>query len=49
MKRAHRKSHFLLWLILAPIMFATIALAVLHRPAAPMNDALPDALIEEAG
>ena len=48
MKRAHRKSHLLLWLILGPVMFATIVLAVLNRPAAPVNDALPEALIEEA-
>jgi len=47
MKRAHRKSHLMLWLILGPVMFATIILAVLNRPAAPVNDALPDALIEE--
>ncbi|MEL7032931.1 MAG: hypothetical protein AAGL97_13885 [Pseudomonadota bacterium] len=48
MKRTHRKSHILLWLILGPVMFATIALAVLNRPAAPVNDALPGPLIEEA-
>jgi hypothetical protein len=29
-------------------MFATIILAILNRPAPPINDALPDALIEEA-
>lgn len=48
MKRVHRKSHLLLWLILGPVIFATIILAVLNRPPAPVNDALPDALIEEA-
>ena len=48
MKRAHRRSHILLWLILGPVMFATIVLAVLNRPAAPVNDALPDALTAEA-
>ncbi|MEM7329001.1 MAG: hypothetical protein AAF437_09695 [Pseudomonadota bacterium] len=47
MKRAHRKSHLLLWLLLGPLMFAIIALAVLNRPAAPINDALPDTLIED--
>jgi len=47
MKRAHRKTHLLLWIILGPVIFAIIALAVLQRPAAPMNDALPDTLIQE--
>ncbi|MEO1554219.1 MAG: hypothetical protein AAFR82_09790 [Pseudomonadota bacterium] len=47
MKRAHRKSHLLLWIILGPVMFATIVLAVLNRPAAPMNEKLSDPLIEE--
>lgn len=48
MKRAHRKIHFLLWLILGPVIIATLLLAVLYRPAAPVNDALPAALVGEA-
>ena len=47
MKRAHRKSHFFVWVILGPVIFAIILLAVLHRPAEPVNEALPDALSEE--
>ena len=48
MKRAHRKTHILLWLIIAAVMVATLFFAVQHRPDAPVNDALPDILIEEA-
>jgi len=48
MKRAHRKSHFIIWVVLTPIILSMIALAVLNRPDAPVNDSLPDALIEEA-
>jgi len=47
MKRAHRKTHLLLWVILGPVIFAIIALAVLQRPTAPVNEALPDVLIQE--
>lgn len=49
MKRAHRKSHFLIWAVLAPVIFCITLLAVMHRPAEPVNDALPNALTEEAG
>ena len=48
MKRAHRKTHLLLWALLGPAMGALIVLAVMHRPAEPGNDALPDALTQEA-
>ena len=48
MKRAHRKTHLILWLILGPAIFAIITLAVLQRPATPVNDTLPGPLIEEA-
>ena len=48
MKRAHRKIHLAAWVILGPVMLAILALAVLNRPGAPVNDALPDALIEDA-
>lgn len=48
MKRAHRKTHLLIWILLAPIMVAALLLAVMHRPADPVNEALPDLLIEEA-
>lgn len=48
MKRAHRRAHFALWAILGPVILWILVLAVLNRPAAPMNDLLPDTLIEEA-
>jgi hypothetical protein len=48
MKRAHRKTHLLLWLILAPAMIAVLFFAVTHRPDAPVNETLPDILLEEA-
>lgn len=48
MKRAHRRSHLLIWLILGPVILALLALAVMVRPDAPVNDALPASLIEEA-
>lgn len=47
MKRAHRKIHLILWIILGPVMIATLLLAVLHRPSDPVNDRLPDVLLEE--
>ncbi len=48
MKRAHRKTHLLLWIILGPVIVCTLLLSVLHRPAEPINEALPDTLLEEA-
>ncbi|MEM1150993.1 MAG: hypothetical protein AAGI03_10590 [Pseudomonadota bacterium] len=49
MKRAHRKWHLALWLLIAPVVFVVLALAVLDRPVEPSNTALPDPLIREAG
>lgn len=48
MKRAHRKMHLAVWIIIGPAVMAILVLAVLNRPNAPVNDALPDALIEDA-
>lgn len=48
MRRAHRKTHLILWLFLSPIILGVLIRAVLHRPAAPVNDTLPDIVIEEA-
>ena len=48
MKRAHRKVHFILWLVVGAVIFAVLALAVAHRPAEPVNDALPAALQQGA-
>ena len=49
MKRAHRSAHRLIWLLLAPVLAAIIVIALEVRPDAPVNDALPEALSEEAG
>ena len=48
MKRKHRKAHFLLWLVLGPAIAAILLLAVTERPASPVNDNLPNTLIEGA-
>ena len=48
MKRAHRKIHLAAWVILGPVMLTVLALAILNRPNAPVNDVLPDALVEDA-
>ncbi|MEO0607783.1 MAG: hypothetical protein AAFY82_06095 [Pseudomonadota bacterium] len=48
MKRAHRTSHLVMWLVLAPVLLGLLWLALLVRPDAPVNDPLPEALIEEA-
>lgn len=47
MKRAHRKTHLFVWLLLAPSLFAIVWLAVMYRPADPVNELLPELLIEE--
>ncbi|MEL6858835.1 MAG: hypothetical protein AAFO74_10645 [Pseudomonadota bacterium] len=48
MKRAHRRLHFGIWAILGPILFWILFLAILNRPGEPVNEQLPEALIEEA-
>jgi len=47
MKRAHRRTHLIIWLILAPVIAATLYFALEQRPPAPVNDALPESIIEE--
>lgn len=47
MKRTQRKFHFLMWLILGPAIIAVLLLAVLHRPTDPVNDLIPDVLLQE--
>ena len=48
MKRAHRRSHLIIWIVLGPIIAGLFAVAIAVRPDAPKNETLPDALIEEA-
>lgn len=47
MKRAHKRSHLFIWIVLGPAIAGLLALAVAVRPDAPVNEALPDTLIEE--
>lgn len=48
MKRAHRKLHLMIWLLLAPLILLVLTLAVLERPSEPVNEALPPQLTDEA-
>ena len=48
MKRVQRKIHFVIWLVLAPLIAVVLWLALSHRPEAPVNPELPEALVEEA-
>ncbi|MCR9269498.1 MAG: hypothetical protein ACX94B_11735 [Henriciella sp.] len=48
MKRAHKRAHLLIWIVLAPVIAGLFALSIVMRPGAPVNETLPDVLIEEA-
>lgn len=48
MKRAHRKTHFLIWVLLGPAITIGLLAAIMSRPGEPVNDALPVELIGEA-
>jgi len=48
MKRAHRSLHRLIWLIMPLLLAGIIVLALIVRPADPVQDTLPEALLEEA-
>ena len=47
MKRAHRRSHLLIWALLGPAMLGLLAFSISFRPEAPTNETLPEVLIEE--
>ncbi|MEX0643665.1 MAG: hypothetical protein WD076_00015 [Parvularculaceae bacterium] len=47
MKRPHRRAHLLIWLVLAPVVLAGVALALKARPPEPVAD-IPPSLAEEA-
>ena len=49
MKRRQRSAHLLIWLVLTPALAAILWVSLKHRPAEPVNDALPPALNVEAG
>ncbi len=48
MKRGQRRLHAVLWLVVAPALAIVLWLGISHRPASPVNDALPPALGTEA-
>lgn len=48
MKRAHRSLHRLIWLIMPLLLAAIIAVSLIVRPAEPVQDSLPEVLLEEA-
>jgi hypothetical protein len=47
MRRAHRRIHVLVWLILAPAVALGVYAAVTQRPREPVTE-LPDAIAEDA-
>jgi len=47
MKRAHRKWHLALWALIGPAALVVLTLAVMNRPASPVNEALPGELMLE--
>lgn len=49
MRRAHRRWHLILWVILTPLIAAALILAISLRPGAPVNDALPKTLTGKSG
>ena len=48
MRRAHRKAHIAMWLIIAPALAVVLFLALSQRQAEPVNASLPEALQTEA-
>ena len=47
MRRAHRKVHVLMWVLIAPALAVVLYLALSNRQTTPVNDALPDVLQTE--
>ena len=47
MRRAHRKAHVAIWLLITPALVAVIYLALSAQQSVPVNDALPDVLQTE--
>ncbi|MEO0617452.1 MAG: hypothetical protein AAFY69_15090 [Pseudomonadota bacterium] len=48
MRRAHRKAHAALWLLITPALVAVLYLALSSRQSLPVNETLPEALQTEA-
>ena len=47
MRRAHRRAHIAMWLLIAPALAVVLFLALGERRPEPVNEALPDALKTE--
>ena len=41
MQQHHRKRHWRMWIILAPLALLILIVAIVLRPAQPVNDDLP--------
>lgn len=41
MKKAHRNTHKMIWLVLFPIILAGLTIAILSRQTVPLNETLP--------
>ncbi len=48
MRRAHRKAHVALWLLIAPALVVVLYLALSARQSVPVNESLPEALQTES-
>ena len=48
MKRAHRRVHFGMWVIIGPLILWILVLAFLHLPNTPENPTIPDEIVEES-
>jgi len=47
MKRRQRHLHLTIWFLLMPAIVAILYLAITLRPSEPVDNALPESLIEE--
>jgi hypothetical protein len=47
MKRRHKRLHLLIWLLLAPTIAAILYLSITLRPSDPIDNMLPESLVEE--
>lgn len=47
MKRAHRRVHFGMWVIIGPLIMWILVLAFADLPETPRNDAIPAEIVEE--
>lgn len=41
MKRAHKRNHLIIWLVLTPVLATVLFFSLALRPGNPVNDALP--------